>query len=133
MKKSSKCTDFKLPICVPHLEQVGFDSNRSTLCFNGQYRSGVDNDCILMSRGSADRGALTVLTREIPTGSGIHKLLPNLKHAGKCVNVIPLKDGQDSDVSVNMDLTICNILKKNKKMYLQSTLYTDVTQCASQK
>lgn len=77
---------------------VGFDSNRSTLCFNGQYRSGVDNDCILMSRGSADRGALTVLTREIPTGSGIHKLLPNLKHAGKCVNVIPLKDGQDSDI-----------------------------------
>ncbi|KAK7913718.1 hypothetical protein WMY93_013929 [Mugilogobius chulae] len=30
--------------------------------------------------------------------SGIHKLLPTLKHAGKCVNVIPLKDEEDSDV-----------------------------------
>ncbi|XP_033843054.2 alpha-tectorin-like [Periophthalmus magnuspinnatus] len=77
---------------------VGFDSNTSTLCFNGQYHSGQKSDCILMSRGSADRGALTTLSRDIPAGSGIHSLVPNLKHAGQCVNVIPLRDEQGSDV-----------------------------------
>ncbi|XP_072301112.1 uncharacterized protein [Eucyclogobius newberryi] len=78
---------------------VDFDSNTSTLCFNGQYQSGQNSDCILMSRGSAVRGALITLIRDIPTGSGIHRLLPNLiKQSGNCVNVIPLRDGQDSDV-----------------------------------
>lgn len=77
---------------------VGFDSNTSSVCFNGQYQSGQSSDCILMSRGAADRGALTVLSREIPTGSGLHKLLPDLKHPGRCLNIIPMKDGQDSDI-----------------------------------
>lgn len=53
-----------------------------------------------MSGGTADRGDLAVLTKEIPTGSGVHKLLPNLKNAGKCVNIIPLKDSQQSEVRV---------------------------------
>lgn len=52
-----------------------------------------------MSGGTADRGDLSVLTKEIPTGSGLHKLLPSLKNAGKCVNVIPLKDSQEAEVS----------------------------------
>ncbi|XP_041857948.1 alpha-tectorin-like [Melanotaenia boesemani] len=39
-----------------------------------------------------------VLMKEIPTGSGVHKLLPNLQHPGKCVNVIPLKDSQLSQI-----------------------------------
>ncbi|XP_020775894.2 alpha-tectorin-like [Boleophthalmus pectinirostris] len=77
---------------------VGFNSNTSSLCFNGQYQSGQGSDCILMSRGSADRGEVTTLSRDIPAGSGIHKLVPNLMHAGKCVNVIPLRDELDSDV-----------------------------------
>uniref|UniRef100_A0A3B4ZZ41 Alpha-tectorin-like n=1 Tax=Stegastes partitus TaxID=144197 RepID=A0A3B4ZZ41_9TELE len=79
---------------------VAFSANRFAVCFNGLYKPGIKNDCILMSGGTADRGDLAVLSKEIPTGSGVHKLLPNLKNAGKCVNVIPLKDGQQSDVSV---------------------------------
>lgn len=79
--------------------QVGFDGDRFAVCFNGVYAPGIKNDCILMSGGSADRGDLAVLTRQIPTGSGVHKLLPNLKNAGQCVNVIPLKDSLRSDVS----------------------------------
>ncbi|CAL1583126.1 unnamed protein product [Knipowitschia caucasica] len=77
---------------------VGFDSNTSAVCFNGQFGSGPNSDCILMSRGSADRGSLTTHDTHIPTGSGLHKLLANLKHEGECVNIIPLRDGQDSDV-----------------------------------
>uniref|UniRef100_A0A3P8T4G9 ZP domain-containing protein n=1 Tax=Amphiprion percula TaxID=161767 RepID=A0A3P8T4G9_AMPPE len=73
-------------------------------CFNGLYTPGIKNDCILMSGGTADRGDLAVLTREIPTGSGVHQLLPNLKHAGKCVNIIPLKDSQQSEVSFSFIL-----------------------------
>ncbi|XP_067460350.1 alpha-tectorin-like [Thunnus thynnus] len=77
---------------------VAFDSNRFAVCFNGLYKPGIKNDCILMSGGTADRGDLAVLTKEIPTGSGIHKLLPNLRNAGKCVNIIPLKDSQQSEI-----------------------------------
>ncbi|KAM4558425.1 alpha-tectorin-like isoform 2-T2 [Odontesthes bonariensis] len=77
---------------------VGFNANRFAVCFKGSYTPGIQNDCILMSGGTADRGNLSVLTREIPTGSGVHKLLPNLKYAGKCVNVIPLRDGQQSEI-----------------------------------
>ncbi|XP_072252971.1 uncharacterized protein [Leuresthes tenuis] len=77
---------------------VGFSANRFAVCFRGSYTPGVQNDCILMSGGTADRGNLSVLTREIPTGSGVHKLLPNLKYAGKCVNVIPLRDSQQSEI-----------------------------------
>ncbi|XP_008295171.1 alpha-tectorin-like [Stegastes partitus] len=77
---------------------VAFSANRFAVCFNGLYKPGIKNDCILMSGGTADRGDLAVLSKEIPTGSGVHKLLPNLKNAGKCVNVIPLKDGQQSDI-----------------------------------
>lgn len=77
---------------------VGFDYNTSSVCFNGQYRPGQSSDCILMSRGSANRGALTVLNREIPTGSGLHKLLPSLNQPGRCLNIIPLKDEQDSEI-----------------------------------
>ncbi|XP_028249596.1 uncharacterized protein LOC114426408 [Parambassis ranga] len=77
---------------------VGFDADRFAVCFNGVYAPGIKNDCILMSGGSADRGDLAVLTRQIPTGSGVHKLLPNLKNAGQCVNVIPLKDSLRSDI-----------------------------------
>lgn len=81
-------------------EQVAFRANRFAVCFNGLYTPGMENDCIVMSGGTADRGDLAVLTKEIPTGSGVHKLLPNIKHAGKCVNIIPLKDSQHSAVSV---------------------------------
>lgn len=81
--------------------KVAFDANRFAVCFNGLYKPGIKNDCILMSGGTADRGDLAVLSKEIPTGSGVHKLLPNLKNAGKCVNVIPLKDSQQSEVSVS--------------------------------
>ncbi|XP_054915796.1 alpha-tectorin-like [Poeciliopsis prolifica] len=77
---------------------VGFNADRFAVCFKGLYQPGIQNDCILMSGGMADRGGLSVLRREIPTGSGVHKLLPNLKYAGKCVNVIPLKDCQQSQV-----------------------------------
>ncbi|XP_061827882.2 uncharacterized protein [Nerophis lumbriciformis] len=51
-----------------------------------------------MSGGTADRGNWSVLAHEIPAGSGVHKMLPELKHAGKCVNVIPLKDHQYSEI-----------------------------------
>uniref|UniRef100_A0A673AZI9 ZP domain-containing protein n=1 Tax=Sphaeramia orbicularis TaxID=375764 RepID=A0A673AZI9_9TELE len=74
--------------------------NKFRVCFKGFNRLGMKNDCILMSKGTADRGGLSVLTREIPTGSGVHRLLPNLQTAGKCVNLIPLKDSQQSQVSV---------------------------------
>ncbi|XP_042349986.1 alpha-tectorin-like [Plectropomus leopardus] len=77
---------------------VAFHVNTFAVCFNGLYKPGIRNDCILMSGGTADRGDLAVLTREIPTGSGVHKLLPNLKNAGKCVNIIPLKDSQQYEI-----------------------------------
>ncbi|XP_017297448.1 uncharacterized protein LOC108251609 [Kryptolebias marmoratus] len=77
---------------------VGFSANKFAICFKGSYRPDFQNDCILMSGGTADRGDLSVLRREIPTGSGVHKLLPNLRYAGKCVNVIPLKDSQQSQI-----------------------------------
>lgn len=77
---------------------VGFNSSRFAICFNGQFTAGMQNDCILTSGGTADRGALAVLTKEIPTGSGIHKLLPNLRNAGKCVNVIRLKNSQNAHI-----------------------------------
>lgn len=88
--------DFFLPLSA---EQVDFSADRFALCFKASYGRGADNDCILMSGGTADRGDLSVLTKEIPTGSGVHKLLPTLKSAGKCVNVIPLKDSNMSQVS----------------------------------
>ncbi|XP_023806936.1 alpha-tectorin-like [Oryzias latipes] len=77
---------------------VDFSADRFALCFKASYGRGADNDCILMSGGTADRGDLSVLTKEIPTGSGVHKLLPTLKSAGKCVNVIPLKDSNMSQI-----------------------------------
>ncbi|KAL7384913.1 hypothetical protein ABVT39_011140 [Epinephelus coioides] len=77
---------------------VAFNADRFAVCFNGLYKPGIKNDCILMSGGTADRGDLAVLTKEIPTGSGVHDLLPNLKNAGKCVNIIPLKDSQQSEI-----------------------------------
>uniref|UniRef100_A0A3P8V557 Alpha-tectorin-like n=1 Tax=Cynoglossus semilaevis TaxID=244447 RepID=A0A3P8V557_CYNSE len=69
------------------------------ICFNGHYNAGIQNDCILMSGGTADRGDLKIFTKEIPIGSGVHELLPSLSSPGKCVNVIPLKDSQQTDVS----------------------------------
>ncbi|KAG7234499.1 hypothetical protein INR49_004549 [Caranx melampygus] len=84
--------------------RVSFNVSRFTVCFNGVYTPGIKNDCIMMSGGTADRGDLTILTREIPTGSGVHQLLPNLRHAGKCINIIPLKDNkesQEADAQVN--------------------------------
>ncbi|XP_060909004.1 alpha-tectorin-like [Labrus mixtus] len=77
---------------------VSLDANKFAFCFNSLYSPGIQNDCILMSGGAADRGDLTVLTRKIPPGSGVHQLLPHLKHAGSCVNVIPLKNSQDDEV-----------------------------------
>ncbi|XP_022596536.1 uncharacterized protein LOC111218484 [Seriola dumerili] len=77
---------------------VAFNASRFAVCFNGVYKPGIKNDCIVMSGGTADRGDLAILSREIPTGSGVHKLLPNLKNAGKCVNIIPLKDSQQSEI-----------------------------------
>ncbi|XP_075886856.1 alpha-tectorin-like [Nelusetta ayraudi] len=77
---------------------VGFNSSRFSICFNDRFTPGTQNDCILTSGGTADRGALAVLTKDIPTGSGIHKLLPNLGNAGKCVNVIRLKNSQQAHV-----------------------------------
>jgi len=93
-------------------EQVGFNANRFAVCFKGSYTPGIQNDCILVSGGTADRGNLSVLTREIPTGSGVHKHLPNLKYAGKCVNVIPLRDSQLSEVSVALFYCVLLLLKK---------------------
>lgn len=80
--------------------QVAFNASRFAVCFNGLYTPGIQNDCIVTSGGTADRGDLAVLQREIPTGSGVHRLLPNLGNAGKCVNIIPLKDSQQTQVSV---------------------------------
>lgn len=54
-----------------------------------------------MSGGTADRGDLKIFTKEIPIGSGVHELLPSLSSPGKCVNVIPLKDSQQTDVSTS--------------------------------
>ena len=79
---------------------MAFKANTFSVCFKGLYKPGIQNDCILMSGGTADRGGLEVLTQDIPTGSGVHELLPNLRNAGKCVNIIPLKDSQQSEVSV---------------------------------
>ncbi|KAF3843529.1 hypothetical protein F7725_002378 [Dissostichus mawsoni] len=76
---------------------VAFESNTFSLCFNGSYQTGIKNDCIFMSGGTADRGGLSVFTKEIPAGSGVHRLLPNLSNAGKCINIIPLKDSQQSE------------------------------------
>lgn len=87
---------------------MAFNASRFAVCFNGLYKPGIKNDCILMSGGTADRGDLAVLTRQIPTGSGVHKLLPNLKNAGQCVNIIPLKDSQQSEVSVFLFHVIVN-------------------------
>lgn len=84
----------------PPFVQVAFNESRFTVCFNGEYKPGIKNDCIVMSGGTADRGDLAILTKEIPTGSGVHKLLPNLKGAGKCVNIIPLKDSQQYEGSI---------------------------------
>lgn len=80
--------------------QVGFNSSRFSICFSDRFTPGTQNDCIVTSGGTADRGALAVLTKDIPTGSGIHKLLPNLGNAGKCVNVIRLKNSQQAHVRV---------------------------------
>nr|XP_043906278.1 alpha-tectorin-like [Solea senegalensis] len=77
---------------------VAFNASRSSVCFNGIYEPGLQNDCILMSRGTADRADLEVLTQEIPTGSGVHQLIPELKTAGKCVNRIPFKDSDESNI-----------------------------------
>ncbi|XP_071338816.1 alpha-tectorin-like isoform X2 [Trachinotus anak] len=77
---------------------VAFNESRFAVCFKGLYKPGIKNDCIVMSGGTADRGDLAILTKEIPTGSGVHKLLPNLQNAGKCVNIIPLKDSQQSEI-----------------------------------
>ncbi|KAI4806020.1 hypothetical protein KUCAC02_010612 [Chaenocephalus aceratus] len=77
---------------------VAFESNTFSLCFNGSYQTGIKNDCIFMSGGTADRGGLSVFTKEIPEGSGVHRLLPNLSNAGKCINIIPLKDSQQSEI-----------------------------------
>ncbi|XP_035030545.2 alpha-tectorin [Hippoglossus stenolepis] len=77
---------------------VGFNASRFAVCFNGEYEPGIKNDCILMSGGTADRGSMNIYAREIPTGSGVHDLLPNLKLAGKCVNVITLNDSQQSEI-----------------------------------
>ncbi|XP_061917948.1 alpha-tectorin-like [Entelurus aequoreus] len=81
-----------------HKLYVAFNDSRFALCFNGAYEDGAQNDCIVMSGGTADRGNWSVLAHEIPAGSGVHKMLPELKHAGKCVNVIPLKDHQYSEI-----------------------------------
>lgn len=94
----------------PPFQQVAFNASRFAVCFKGLYKPGIKNDCILMSGGTADRGGLAVLAREIPTGSGVHRLLPNLKHAGKCVNVIPLKDSQQSEVRIFYGDLFCPVL-----------------------
>ncbi|KAG7219697.1 hypothetical protein INR49_018901, partial [Caranx melampygus] len=108
---------------------VSFNVSRFTVCFNGVYTPGIKNDCIMMSGGTADRGDLTILTREIPTGSGVHQLLPNLRHAGKCINIIPLKDNkesQEADAQVN-GLTV----SKNKFQTSETStgVITDVSGC----
>ncbi|PWA19408.1 hypothetical protein CCH79_00017162, partial [Gambusia affinis] len=127
-QKYEKVYSFTL-IVSPPAGQVGFDADRFSVCFKGLYRPGIQNDCILMSGGTADRGGLSVLSREIPTGSGVHKLLPNLKYAGKCVNVIPLKDSQQSQVAVAQ----VNGLTVSKQTFqtseTNSGVITDVSGC----
>lgn len=85
---------------LPIPQQVAFNQSKFAMCFNGLFAPGTQNDCIVTSGGTADRGALAVLTAEIPTSSGVHRLLPNLGNAGKCVNVIRLKDSQQAHVRV---------------------------------
>ncbi|KAM9802835.1 alpha-tectorin-like [Syngnathus typhle] len=77
---------------------VAFNNSKFALCFTGTYEAANQNDCILVSGGTADNGNWSVLTQEIPTGSGIHQMLPSLKHRGQCVNVIPLKDNDNSEI-----------------------------------
>lgn len=102
---------------------MAFNANKFTVCFKGLYQPGKENDCIVMSGGTADRGDLSVLTKDIPTGSGVHKLLPNLKYAGKCVNIIPLKDSQQSQVSISVNCfclcqeLLCFLMKGCLKSY----------------
>lgn len=94
---------------------MAFNANRFAICFNGLYKPGMENDCIVMSGGPADRGGLAVLKKEIPIGSGVHRLLSNLKNAGKCVNIIPLKDSQQTQVSIFFTLLLllfCLLIKK---------------------
>ncbi|KAM9710384.1 alpha-tectorin-like [Menidia menidia] len=77
---------------------VSFSANTFALCFKGLYKPGVKNDCILVSKGAADRGSLEVLKKEIPFGSLVHKLLPDLMNSGKCVSIIQLTDGEQSEI-----------------------------------
>ncbi|XP_062258103.1 uncharacterized protein LOC133966979 [Platichthys flesus] len=58
---------------------VSFNASRFTVCSNGQYDSGIKNDCILISAGAADRGSLVTFPMVIPTGSELHKscIIPN--------------------------------------------------------
>lgn len=93
---------------VVAFKQVAFNGSRFAICFNGLYTPGTQNDCILMSGGTADRGGLAVFTKDIPTGSGIHKLLPNLGNAGKCVNILRLKNSQQAHVRVRHCYSIYN-------------------------
>ncbi|CAB1426810.1 unnamed protein product [Pleuronectes platessa] len=77
---------------------VSFNASRFTVCSNGQYESGIKNDCILISAGAADRGSLVTFPMVIPTGSELHNKLPNLKHAGKCGHVITLNDSTQAPI-----------------------------------
>ncbi|XP_053295190.1 uncharacterized protein LOC128455550 [Pleuronectes platessa] len=77
---------------------VSFNDSIFTVCSNGQYESGIKNDCILISAGAADRGTLDINHQDITTGSGLHNMLQNLKHAGKCFNVITLNDSTQAPV-----------------------------------
>ncbi|XP_053733518.1 alpha-tectorin-like [Synchiropus splendidus] len=77
---------------------VDFLGSKLSVCFKGRYKPATKNDCIMMSRGTASSGDLTVLTREIPTSSGVHKMFPDLKYPGRCVNVIPLADHAQSPI-----------------------------------
>ncbi|XP_041858388.1 alpha-tectorin-like [Melanotaenia boesemani] len=77
---------------------VSFTGNKFAVCFNGLFKPGTENDCIVMSSGAADRGNLFILTKEIPFGSVVHKRLPSLQHTGKCVNIMLLTDHQQSEI-----------------------------------
>uniref|UniRef100_A0A3P8V355 Alpha-tectorin-like n=1 Tax=Cynoglossus semilaevis TaxID=244447 RepID=A0A3P8V355_CYNSE len=108
-----------------------FNDSKFAVCFNGHYNAGIQNDCILMSGGTADRGDLKIFTKEIPIGSGVHELLPSLSSPGKSNDraffiTISLDPFQDADTQVN-GLTISK--KTFQTSQTMSGVITDISGC----
>ncbi|CAB1455712.1 unnamed protein product [Pleuronectes platessa] len=63
---------------------VSFKASKVNVCFNGQYQSGIKDDCILVPGGAAVSGSLSIAWRNFPLGSNVHQALPSIKQAAPC-------------------------------------------------